>query len=88
MLSCIDCKTLYTSQLPRGESSEDYEGYYHEDNLTAPDFISLRLDQILAEFGAYRQNGRLLDVGFRAGTLLEASQQLRMVAACPHKFLV
>jgi SAM-dependent methyltransferase len=75
MLSCSNCKTLYTSQLPRAESSEDYEGYYDEDNLTAPDFISLRLDQILAEFAAYRQNGRLLDVGFGAGTLLEAAQR-------------
>ncbi|MEP6743255.1 MAG: class I SAM-dependent methyltransferase [bacterium] len=75
ILSCLNCKTLYTSQLPGVDNCEDYDTYYHEDNLTAPDFISLRLDEILAEFAAYRQNGRLLDVGFGAGTLLEAARR-------------
>lgn len=75
ILSCLNCKTLYTSKLPEAGSSENYDTYYHEDNLTAPDFISLRLDEIMAEFAAYRQNGRLLDVGFGAGTLLEAARR-------------
>jgi SAM-dependent methyltransferase len=75
ILSCLKCKTLYTSQLPGAESSEDYDTYYHEDNLTAPDFISLRLDEIMAGFAAYQRSGRLLDVGFGAGTLLEAARR-------------
>ncbi len=75
ILSCLKCKTLYTSQLPGADSSEDYDTYYHEDNLTAPDFISLRLDEIMAGFTPYRSTGRLLDVGFGAGTLLEAARR-------------
>jgi SAM-dependent methyltransferase len=75
ILTCVNCKTLYTSQLPDADKSEDYDTYYREDNLTAPEFITLRLDEIMAEIAAYRRNGRLLDVGFGAGTLLEAARR-------------
>lgn len=73
MLSCIACKTLFTSRLPDAKSAKDYSDYYSEANLTAPPFISQRLDEIIAQFIPYRQTGRLLDVGFGAGTLLEAA---------------
>lgn len=75
MLSCRRCKTLYTAHLPDAESVEDYDTYYQEENLTVPDFINQRLDEIIAEFASYRRSGRLLDVGFGAGTLLEAAQR-------------
>jgi SAM-dependent methyltransferase len=75
LLTCRRCKTLYTSHLPDVENAENYDNYYHEENLTAPDFITQRLDEIVAEFAGYRQNGRLLDVGFGAGTLLEAARR-------------
>ncbi|MEK6281555.1 MAG: class I SAM-dependent methyltransferase [Acidobacteriota bacterium] len=70
---CRDCKTLYTAHLPTAESAEDYNVYYQEENLTVPDFINRRLDEIIAGFASYRRDGRLLDVGFGAGTLLEAA---------------
>jgi SAM-dependent methyltransferase len=75
MLSCRNCKTLYTSHLPDAESGEDYDSYYSAENLSVPDFINRRLDELLAEFASYRQNNRLLDVGFGAGTLLEAARR-------------
>jgi SAM-dependent methyltransferase len=75
MVTCRSCKTLYTSHLPDAESAEDYDIYYHEENLTPPDFMNRRLDEIIAEFDGYRQNGRFLDVGFGAGTLLEAARR-------------
>ncbi|HYJ85712.1 MAG TPA: class I SAM-dependent methyltransferase [Pyrinomonadaceae bacterium] len=75
MITCHRCRTLYTSQLPEAEQGEDYETYYHENNLTAPDFINRRLNEIMRGFASYRQNGRLLDIGFGAGTLLEAARR-------------
>lgn len=76
ILACRRCKTLFTSQLPNAETSEDYDNYYSETNLTVPDFVNQRLDEILSDFSVYRKNGRLLDVGFGAGTLLEAARRL------------
>ena len=55
--------------------AEDYDSYYSEANLTIPDFINQRRDEIVSEFATYRQNGRFLDVGFGAGTLLEAARR-------------
>ena len=75
MLACRGCKTLFTSALPDVEAAEDYDSYYSEANLTIPDFIKQRLDEIVKEFSSYRQNGRFLDVGFGAGTLLEAARR-------------
>jgi len=63
--------------LPDAEGSEDYDSYYNEANLTVPEFINQRLDEIVSGFSAYRNNGRLLDVGFGAGTLLEAARRAK-----------
>lgn len=75
ILECRSCRTLYTSYLPLAEAAEDYNAYYDENNLSVPEFINRRLDEIIREFSQYRQNGRLLDVGFGAGTLLEAARR-------------
>ncbi|HZH92015.1 MAG TPA: class I SAM-dependent methyltransferase [Pyrinomonadaceae bacterium] len=75
VISCTRCRTLYTAHLPAEEAAEDYDSYYCEQNLSVPAFINERLDQIVAQFAPYRRNGRLLDVGFGAGTLLEAARR-------------
>jgi 2-polyprenyl-3-methyl-5-hydroxy-6-metoxy-1,4-benzoquinol methylase len=75
ILSCGVCGSLYTSVLPVADAAENYDNYYHEENLEAPEFVSRRLDEIVAGFASYRKNGRLLDVGFGAGTLLEATRR-------------
>jgi SAM-dependent methyltransferase len=75
LLSCRGCKTLYTSHLPDAETAEDYDSYYCAENLSVPDFINRRLDELIGDFASYRHNGRLLDVGFGAGTLLEAARR-------------
>lgn len=75
VISCSHCRTLYTAHLPEAEAAEAYDNYYCEQNLSAPAFINQRLDQIVAQFAPYRQHGRLLDVGFGAGTLLEAARR-------------
>ncbi|MCA1565459.1 MAG: class I SAM-dependent methyltransferase [Acidobacteria bacterium] len=75
VISCSRCRTLYTSHLPEAAAAEDYDSYYCDQNLSVPAFINERLDQIIAQLAPYRQNGRLLDVGFGAGTLLEAARR-------------
>lgn len=75
IVACRSCKTLFTSHLPHAKNCEDYDSYYNETNLTVPDFINRRLDEIVRDFSAYRSNGRFLDVGFGAGTLLEAARR-------------
>jgi SAM-dependent methyltransferase len=61
--------------LPLAEAAQDYDAYYHDDNLTIPEFINRRLDEIVEEFHPYRHSERLLDVGFGAGTLLKAARR-------------
>jgi SAM-dependent methyltransferase len=73
MLRCQTCGTLYTSSLPDSTGAQDYDGYYSAENLTVPDFIHSRLNDIVAGFDAYRQTNRLLEVGFGAGALLQAA---------------
>jgi SAM-dependent methyltransferase len=81
MFSCQKCGTLYTSAFPDSDSEQDYNEYYGEGNLSVPDFINQRLDEIMASFAAYRENGRLLDVGFGAGTILEAAARAGWTAS-------
>ncbi|MDQ3472435.1 MAG: class I SAM-dependent methyltransferase [Acidobacteriota bacterium] len=75
MLACRECKTLFTSVLPDAAGAADYDSYYCEDNLTVPNFINQRLDEIISGFARYRKNERFLDVGFGAGTLLDAARR-------------
>lgn len=73
MLLCRACQTLYVAGLPRSGDEEDYDSYYAAENLTFPAFVERRLDEIVASFSAYRQDGRLLDVGCGAGSFLQAA---------------
>ena len=73
LLSCIGCGTLYTSTLPAPDAGEYYNVYYCESNLSTPEFVERRLDEIVRGFAPYRQSNRLLDVGFGAGGLMQAA---------------
>lgn len=75
MFSCRGCATLYTSALPDAEGAQNYDEYYDAHNLSVPDFIHLRLAEIVAGFEPYRRAGRLLDIGCGAGTVLEAARR-------------
>lgn len=72
LLLCNECGTLYTRTLPKG-ATEAYDGYYSEENLSVPEFIDRRLDEIVSEFSGYRQNNRFLDLGCGAGSLIKAA---------------
>jgi SAM-dependent methyltransferase len=73
MRACSSCGTVYTETLPTVTNAEDYDAYYTLENLTVPDFVNSRLDEIVGAFSAYRQTNRLLDIGSGAGSLLEAA---------------
>jgi 2-polyprenyl-3-methyl-5-hydroxy-6-metoxy-1,4-benzoquinol methylase len=51
-----------------------YDDGYAEECEAAP-FLSKRLDDIVAGFASSRRTGRLLDVGFGAGDLLDAARR-------------
>src|SRR5713226_8353507 len=73
LLWCESCRTTYVAQMPDPYGSQDYDDYYSAANLTVPAFVESRLDEIVASYSAYRQNNRLLDIGFGAGALLQAA---------------
>ena len=75
LLSCQKCGTVYTEELPGSSNSEDYDDYYTHDNLSTPEFIDRRLDEIVADFARYRQANRLLEIGFGAGSFLHAAER-------------
>ncbi|MFN0277447.1 MAG: class I SAM-dependent methyltransferase [Pyrinomonadaceae bacterium] len=71
---CDGCESIFTSRLPADDETEDYDAYYTDANLAAPDFISDRLREILSQFGGYRKTNHLLDIGFGSGTILDEAQ--------------
>lgn len=76
ILGCRRCRTLYTDRVPVASEAQDYDEYYTELNLSVPDFIRVRLKEIIAEFEPYRKTNRLLDIGFGAGTLLDVANEM------------
>jgi SAM-dependent methyltransferase len=75
LLLCRTCSTLYTRTLPP-EDAHAYDNYYTKANLSIPEFIDRRLDEIVSEFASHRQNNRLLDIGCGAGNLLKAAERV------------
>jgi len=77
LLVCRGCATVYVASLPTNESRMHYEtgGYYNDENLAIPDFVTGRLEEIVTSFAPYRRTNRLLDIGCGAGTLLTVAKQ-------------
>lgn len=74
IIACRDCSTLFTTSLPTELETQDYDGYYDSSNLTVPEFIKRRGREIVSDFEAYRKENRFLEIGFGAGTIMEAAE--------------
>lgn len=72
-MTCRDCGSIFTSSFPALAETQDYDDYYTSANLTVPEFTHKRLDEIVAGFERYRGANRLLEVGFGAGSFLQAA---------------
>jgi len=75
ILVCRNCETLYTSHLPSSDESENYDEYYSDENLTVPEFVNKRIEEIVGDFSKFRQTNRLLDIGFGSGTIMEVASK-------------
>jgi len=74
VIVCGACSTVFTTGLPSELEAQDYDGYYDESNLEVPEFIKQRTQEIVSGFEDYRQQNRLLEIGFGAGTILDAAR--------------
>jgi SAM-dependent methyltransferase len=68
---CRRCRSIFAETINGAEAVWDYSDYYHDENLSAPDFVHTILGEVITGFASYRQNNRFLDVGCGAGTILE-----------------
>jgi len=71
ILGCLGCGTIYAARLPASDYS--YADYYEGDNLSVPEAIVERIEEIVEGFDAYRAHNRLLDIGFGAGSYISAA---------------
>lgn len=73
---CGACGTRFVVEpVDQAELDDFYAGYYSGCNPAVPQVVEERLDELVRSFVGYRSTGRLLDVGFGAGSLLEAASR-------------
>ncbi len=74
MLACGGCRSIYSATIPDHAPADAYDDYYTEANLTVPDFIHARSNDIIRGFASFRQIGRMLDLGSGSGVILDAAR--------------
>ncbi len=66
--------SLYASNVPDTDGSHNYDEYYDTAALAVPDFVNSRVAEIVSGFNSFRNSGRLLDIGFGAGSIMDAAR--------------
>lgn len=74
---CPDCGHMFAASLPTASELEKVYADYAYDKFhekPAPQFLEAIIGELIAKFEPFRATGRILDVGFGAGTLLRAAR--------------
>jgi 2-polyprenyl-3-methyl-5-hydroxy-6-metoxy-1,4-benzoquinol methylase len=73
---CIECKSIYSnSKATQTELVAYYSNYYTRENLEIPEVVKNSLARTVSTFSKFRTaENAICDLGFGAGTLLEAAQ--------------
>jgi SAM-dependent methyltransferase len=74
---CQTCRTLYIGRVPLCSPNEHYADYYDAENLSVPEFLLKRIDEIVAGFSSYRKTNKLLEIGFGSVTVLQAARNAK-----------
>ena len=75
IVKCKDCFTVFAVKRVDCKTTYDYTNYYHDENLTTPEFVFESYRNVVKNFEPYRFNNRFLDVGCGAGALLDVAKQ-------------
>src|SRR5688500_7155595 len=75
-LLCRSCGHIFVPDVPDQSTLASVYDVYGYDSSTSegPEFLRGILDETVATFEPFRENGRLLEVGFGAGGFLRAAQ--------------
>ena len=71
---CHACGTIFTPAVQMLAPDEHYKDYYSAANLAVPQFIATRANEIVSDLSFVRQNGRMLDIGFGSGVIMDAAK--------------
>ncbi len=71
---CYACGTIFTPAVQTLAPDEHYKDYYSAANLAVPQFIATRANEIIRDLSFVRQNGRMLDIGFGSGVMMDAAR--------------
>lgn len=72
--NCRHCGCRFVGSLPDlSAQARIYDGSYQHGAEEVPVFVRERLGDLVEQFEPYRKTGRLLDIGFGAGGLLQAA---------------
>jgi hypothetical protein len=76
-LRCAECRIIFADRHVTAETLIDYyKDYYNAHNLDVPQVAILSLEKTIRSFDKYRSKGNTIcDIGFGAGTFLDATQK-------------
>jgi 2-polyprenyl-3-methyl-5-hydroxy-6-metoxy-1,4-benzoquinol methylase len=76
MLECSGCGSISARIRPNQVVPVDiYEAYYREASFEIPEPAVASLDRVVASFEPFRCTGRLIDIGYGEGGLLNAAER-------------
>lgn len=73
---CLSCGTIFTSNQVAPESLTDlYDHYYDAAHFEMASVVTQSLERVVLSFERFRSTGRILDIGFGEGGLLQVAEK-------------